>query len=140
MGARYNGYCGDLTRTLWFGPYDDRFQEIYLTILRAQIRTKAAMLAGNPAQVAAIAADTALQEAGFGEYILHAVGHGVGLNIHEAPRVRRDTTAPFLAGSVVTVEPGLYIPDWGGVRIEDVVIIADGPCETITTAAKLLTL
>ena len=96
-------------------------------------------MAGRPAQEAALASEAALQDAGYGEYILHSVGHGVGLNIHEAPWIRKGNETLLEAGSVVTVEPGLYFPDWGGVRVEDVVILADGPCETITTAAKLMT-
>lgn len=139
MGARVNGYCGDLTRTLWFGPYDDRFESVYKAVLQSQIATKDALVAGRPAQEAALASEAALQDAGYGEYILHSVGHGVGLNIHEAPWIRKGNETLLEAGSVVTVEPGLYFPDWGGVRVEDVVILADGPCETITTAAKLMT-
>ena len=138
MGGRVAGYCGDLTRTLWFGEYDQQFESIYRAVLAAQIATKAALIAGAPAEDAANAADRSLQEAGYGEYILHSVGHGVGLDIHEAPWLRKDNGTILPIGAVVTVEPGLYIPEWGGVRIEDVVIVGDGSCETITFASKVL--
>ncbi|HRA47430.1 MAG TPA: M24 family metallopeptidase, partial [Thermomicrobiales bacterium] len=140
MGGRSGGYCGDLTRTLWYGEWSDQFEAVYRAVLRAQVATKDAVFAGQMAQVAALAADTALQDAGFGEYILHSVGHGVGLDIHEAPWLRKGNETLLQTGSVVTVEPGLYIPGWGGVRVEDVVIVGDGPCETITTASKLMSI
>ena len=137
MGARIDGYCGDLTRTLWLGEPDEQFATTYNAVLKAQVDTKAVMTAGRPVSDVAIAADTSLQESGFGEYILHSVGHGVGLEIHESPSIRRDLTTSLVANSVVTVEPGVYLPGWGGVRIEDVVIITDSDPVTITTASKL---
>lgn len=136
MGARIDGYCGDLTRTLWLGETSERFRHVYQAVLKAQVDTKAVMVAGTPVADVAIAADTSLQESGFGEYILHSVGHGVGLEIHESPSIRKELTATLVANSVVTVEPGVYIPDWGGVRIEDVVIVGESQPVTITTASK----
>jgi Xaa-Pro aminopeptidase len=138
MGARIDGYCGDLTRTLWLGEPTEAFQQAYRAVLKAQEDTKAVMTAGTPVAEVATAADVSLQDSGYGEYILHSVGHGVGLEIHESPAIRKDLTTSLVAGSVVTVEPGVYLPGWGGVRIEDVVIIGDGTPETITTASKLI--
>jgi Xaa-Pro aminopeptidase len=83
------------------------------------------------------AADRALQQAGFGEYILHSVGHGVGLEIHESPAIRRDLDTVLPLHAVVAVEPGLYVPEWGGIRVEDVVVVAESECRTLTTAQKL---
>jgi Xaa-Pro aminopeptidase len=100
------------------------------------VDTKAVMIAGRGVAEVAEAADRSLQEPGFGEYILHSVGHGVGLEIHESPSIRKELTASLVRNSVVTVEPGVYIPGWGGVRIEDVVIVGDGRPQTITTASK----
>lgn len=137
MGARIEGYCGDLTRTLWLGEPDDRFISVYKAVLQAQTATKRVMRAGTPVADVANAADRSLQESGYGEYILHSVGHGVGLEIHEAPSIRKDLDARLVSGSVVTVEPGVYIPGWGGVRIEDVVVIGDVDPTTLTTASKL---
>jgi Xaa-Pro aminopeptidase len=137
MGARIQGYCGDLTRTLWLGEPDARFREMYAAILRAQETTKATMSSGTPVRDVVIAADSVLQEAGFGEYILHSVGHGLGLEIHESPTMKRDLDTTLPLNGVVTVEPGLYVPGWGGIRVEDVVVVGETGCRTLTTAPKL---
>jgi Xaa-Pro aminopeptidase len=110
---------------------------MYAAVLSAQNATKAAMTAGTPVRDVAEASDRALQQAGFGEYILHSVGHGVGLEIHESPAIRRDLDNVLPLNAVVTVEPGLYVPDWGGIRVEDVVVVGESDCRTITTAPKL---
>ena len=137
MGARIDGYCGDLTRTLWLGEPDERFRELYAAVLDAQRAAKSIMIAGTPVREVAEAADRALQQAGFGEYILHSVGHGVGLEIHESPAIRRDLDTVLPLHAVVTVEPGLYVPEWGGIRVEDVVVVGESECRTLTTAPKL---
>jgi Xaa-Pro aminopeptidase len=138
MGARIDGYCGDLTRTLWLGDPDGRFRQMYAAIVRSQVATKAVTIAGTPVRAVVIAADAILQEAGFGDYILHSVGHGVGLEIHESPTIRRELDTPLPINAVVTVEPGLYVPGWGGIRIEDVVVVGSTDCRTLTAAPKLL--
>ncbi|MDQ2682553.1 MAG: Xaa-Pro peptidase family protein [Chloroflexota bacterium] len=137
MGARIEGYCGDLTRTLWIGEPTDRFEDAYRAVLKAQIDTNAVMKDGTPVADVALAADKSLQDSGYGEYILHSVGHGLGLEIHESPSIRKDLTAVLVANSVVTVEPGVYIPGWGGVRVEDVVVVGSDLPRTLTTASKL---
>jgi Xaa-Pro aminopeptidase len=137
MGGRSDGYCGDLTRTLWLGEPDQRFRGMYQAVLAAQQATKAVMTAGIPVRDVAAAADRSLQESGFGEYILHSVGHGVGLEIHESPAIRPDLDAVLPLNAVVTVEPGVYVPDWGGIRVEDVVVVGEVDCRTLTTAPKL---
>jgi Xaa-Pro aminopeptidase len=137
MGGRVDGYCGDLTRTLWLGDPDQRFREMYQAVLAAQQATRNVMTAGTPVRDLAAAADRSLQESGFGEYILHSVGHGVGLEIHESPAIRPDLDAVLPLNAVVTVEPGVYVPDWGGIRVEDVVVVGESDNKTLTTAPKL---
>ncbi len=137
MGARIDGYCGDLTRTLWLGDPDQQFRDMYAAVLEAQRATKAVMTAGTPVRDVAASADRSLQQSGFGEYILHSVGHGVGLEIHESPAIRSDLDTFLPLNAVVTVEPGLYVPNWGGIRVEDVVVVGESGCRTLTTAPKL---
>jgi Xaa-Pro aminopeptidase len=137
MGGRVEGYCGDLTRTLWLGEPDTKFKALYRAVLKAHDATKAAIRAGRPAGEVAEVADRSLHESGAGEYILHSVGHGVGLEIHESPSLRAGESTPLPLNAVVTVEPGVYLPGWGGVRVEDVVVVAEHGCRTLTTAPKL---
>lgn len=137
MGSRIRGYCGDLTRTLWLGTPSEQFCEIYGAVLAAQQAVKDVMSAGTPVRDMEDAAIRSLQTSGLGEYILHSVGHGVGLEIHESPTIRRELDAVLPPNSVVTVEPGVYVPGWGGIRIEDVVVVGESGCRTLTTAPKL---
>jgi Xaa-Pro aminopeptidase len=138
MGAKVDGYCGDLTRTVCLGaPVDpDRFWEIYNTVLQSQQAAEAAVRPGMTGiEVDAVARDL-ITSAGFGEYFGHGLGHGVGLAVHELPRFSRLSPAPLVTGNVVTVEPGIYIPGWGGVRIEDVVLVTENGVEVLTKAPK----
>ena len=137
MGCRIGGYCGDLTRTLFTGHPDPRYVEIYCAVLDAQVATKAAIKSGASVADVARAADESLQSAGLGDYILHSVGHGLGLEIHETPSVRKELDDLLEENSVLTVEPGVYIAGWGGVRIEDVVVVKSDGCRTLTTAPKM---
>jgi Xaa-Pro aminopeptidase len=137
MGCRIDGYCGDLTRTLWLGEPSQQFRDMYQAVLDAQVATKRVMAAGTSVREVGAAADVSLQDAGYGEYILHSVGHGVGLEIHESPAIRQELDAVLPLNSVVTVEPGLYVPDWGGIRIEDVVVVGESACRTLTSASNL---
>ncbi len=138
MGARVNGYCSDLTRTVCLGqPADpDKFWSVYNAVLRAQTAAEAAMRPGMTGPEADAVARNVIVAAGYGEFFGHGLGHGVGLAVHELPRVGRlspDTLAP---GNFVTVEPGIYLPGWGGVRIEDVVLITENGAEVLTQAPK----
>jgi Xaa-Pro aminopeptidase len=138
MGARMGGYCADLTRTVCIGqPREpERFWEVYNLVLCAQQAAEAAIRPGRTGkEVDAVARDL-ISEAGYGEYFGHGLGHGVGLAIHELPRLSRLATAPLVPGNVVTVEPGIYLPGWGGVRIEDVVLVTEHGVEVLTRAAK----
>jgi Xaa-Pro aminopeptidase len=138
MGAKVNGYCGDLTRTVCLGlPADpDRFWQVYNTVLRAQQAAEAAIRPGLTGIEVDAVARGLIAEAGFGEFFGHGLGHGVGLAVHELPRFSRFSPAPVVAGHVVTVEPGIYLPDWGGVRIEDVVLVTENGVEVLTKAPK----
>jgi len=114
----------------------ERFWEVYNLVLRAQQAAEAAIRPGRTGkEVDAVARDL-ISEAGYGVYFGHGLGHGVGLAIHELPRLSRLATAPLVPGNVVTVEPGIYLPGWGGVRIEDVVLVTEHGVEVLTRAAK----
>lgn len=138
MGARLNGYCSDLTRTFCLGQPNDpeQFWEVYNTVLRAQTAAEAALRPGMTGQEGDAVARDLIAAAGYGEAFGHGLGHGVGLAVHEEPRLSRVNLAPLVAGSLVTVEPGIYLPGWGGVRIEDIVLITDVGIEVLTRAPK----
>ena len=119
IGARVSGYNGDLTRTLCAGPAGDRFQEIYNLVLSAQLAAEAAIGPGMSGKDADGVARKVIADAGYGEAFGHGLGHGVGLQIHEGPRLSTLSGDTLEPGYIVTIEPGIYIPGWGGVRIED---------------------
>ena len=136
MGATYEGYRSDLTRTFCVGPSDDRFREIYDTVLGAQAAAEEAVRPGMiGAEVDAVARDF-IACAGFGEYFGHGLGHGVGLAVHERPRVVPTSGDVQENGMVVTIEPGIYIPGWGGVRIEDIVSLENGRVKVLSQSRK----
>ncbi len=139
MGARYQGYCSDMTRTICLGEPDAKLREIYEVVLRAQLACEAGLRAGVNGQEADALARNAIDEAGFGEYYVHGTGHGVGLEIHENPRLGRlDAESVLCAGAVVTIEPGIYISGWGGVRIEDMGVITPTGLHILTQSPKEL--
>jgi Xaa-Pro aminopeptidase len=131
-GALLNGYHADLTRTVVLGQPDERFMQIYELVHAAQRRAIAGIRAGMSCkEVDALARDY-LAEAGYGEQFGHGLGHGVGLEIHEDPRLSRVNERPLPAGAVTSVEPGIYLPGWGGVRIEDLVLVGADGCEVLS--------
>lgn len=137
MGAKVRGYCADLTRTFWVGSTpDDTFRKIYDVVLRAQEEAEKGIRAGMIGKDAHALAQKVIDDAGYGPYFGHGLGHGVGLAIHEKPSAGRISEDILVPGSVVTVEPGIYISGWGGVRIEDVVLVADHGVEVLTGAPK----
>jgi Xaa-Pro aminopeptidase len=136
MGARYEGYASDLTRTICAGQADDTFKKVYNTVLEAQKAAVQAIHAGIPGKDADNAARKVIQEAGYGEAFGHALGHGVGLAEHELPRLGPGAEGPLEEGMVFTVEPGIYISGWGGVRIEDTVVMKNGKVRPLTKATK----
>jgi Xaa-Pro aminopeptidase len=140
-GALHDGYCSDCTRTFATGEaIGDEAREIYALVLRAQEQGLAAVKAGpNGREVDAVAREV-IEQAGQGEHFGHGLGHGVGMDIHEGPRLSRTAgEEPLLAGNVVSVEPGVYLPGDLGVRIEDLVVIEDEGCEILTSLPKSLT-
>jgi len=141
MGARYQGYCADMTRTICLGePAEPRMLEIYNAVLKALETCEAGIRAGITSKEADALARDVLEAAGLGEYYIHSTGHGVGLQIHEAPTLSKRAPDDMIlpAGSVVTVEPGVYIPGWTGLRIEDCVLVTENGCEVLTQSPKNL--
>ncbi|AIG64065.1 X-Pro dipeptidase [Corynebacterium atypicum] len=139
FGAYLGGYNSDMTRTLAVGEPDDFSREIYQVVLEAQRAGIAAARVGATGAEVDQASRDVIEAAGYGEYFVHSTGHGVGLEVHEAPAAARGSADVLQAGMTVTVEPGIYVPGKGGVRIEDTLIITvDGP-ETITRFPTELT-
>ncbi len=135
-GARLAGYCGDLTRSFCLGHADARFRQVYDLVLRAQETAEAGLRAGLTGVEGDALARDVIAAAGYGEAFGHSLGHGIGLAVHEAPRVSRLSAEPLAAGMVTSVEPGVYLPGWGGVRIEDVTVIEEGGNRVLTRAPK----
>ena len=127
MGALLNGYCADMTRTISVGGIDDQFPRIYDIVLAAHETAAQMVEPGMKASDAHQLAQQVINDAGYGEYFGHGLGHGVGLEIHEHPHLGATSKDELAEGMVITIEPGIYLPDWGGVRIEDMgVLEADG--------------
>jgi Xaa-Pro aminopeptidase len=125
MGARMAGYCADLSRTVILGEATERFREIYAIVRRAQARAEAGLKAGMESLAGDALAREVIVQAGYGEAFGHSLGHGVGLAIHEAPSLSpvKERNTVLQAGNLVTVEPGIYLSGWGGVRLEDMALI-----------------
>ena len=137
-GAAVGGYKSDLTRLIVTGKVTPKFAEVYRAVLEAQRAGIAALLPGASAGSVDTAARSVIEAAGFGPSFNHGLGHGFGLEIHESPFFRRDNSVILEAWMVVTIEPGIYLPGWGGVRVEDDVLITpDGP-EVLTSVPKSL--
>jgi Xaa-Pro aminopeptidase len=136
FGALVDGYHSDMTRTVMVGEPNDTQARMYEVVQEAQAAGVAAVRSGVEAKAVDDACRSIIQDAGWGEAFLHATGHGVGLDIHEPPRVARTTDAMLADGHVVTVEPGVYLAEHGGVRIEDTVLVTSEGCRTLTQAPK----
>lgn len=132
-GAKCDGYCSDISRTIVFGPPNDQFDKIYTIVRKAQAAAIAAIKPGAHGQaVDAIARET-IEQAGFGNHFGHSLGHGTGLCIHEAPRLSPHSNDTLAAGMIVTVEPGIYLPDWGGIRLENQVVVTANGADLLNT-------
>lgn len=138
FGCMYQGYCSDMTRNLIFGEPNEQQQHIYDVVLKAQEAALAQIRAGMTGREADKIARDIIASAGYGENFGHGLGHGVGLNIHEAPNLSPNSDVILQEGMVVTVEPGIYLAGWGGVRIEDMVIIKKDKCNRLTKTPKQL--
>lgn len=133
-GCVCNGYNSDITRTVALGKPSSGLKSVYHAVLRAQQAALTLFQPGMKAKKADAAARKRLRELGYGPYFTHSLGHGVGLEIHEAPRISADSDARLKPGMVITCEPGVYIPEQGGVRIEDLVLITENGHEKLSSA------
>lgn len=137
FGVVLDGYCSDMTRTVHMGRAQKGEREAYETVLDAQEAGVAAVRAGVSGEAVDAAARAVLEAAGLAEAFTHSTGHGVGLEIHEAPRLGRKQTQTLKPGMVVTIEPGVYLPGRFGIRIEDTVLVTKTGCEILTPTTKV---
>lgn len=137
-GATYDGYHSDMTRTVCVGKPTEKMEQVYNIVLDAQLKTIAAIKEGITGHDADKVARDVITAAGYGEMLGHSLGHGVGMEIHEAPTAAPSSTRVLKENMIVTVEPGIYIPGEFGVRIEDFVIVKKDGCENMTLAKKSL--
>lgn len=138
FGCIYEGYCSDMTRTVVIGKANEKQKEIYSIVLEAQLSGLAAVKSGVPCcQVDAVARGI-IERAGYGAYFGHGLGHNVGLEIHESPALSPRDESILMAGMLESVEPGIYIPGFGGVRIEDLVAVTEDGCRNLTSSPKEL--
>ncbi|MCO8245310.1 M24 family metallopeptidase [Haladaptatus sp. AB643] len=138
VGVVLEGYHSDITRTVAVGDVDAELETIYETVRRAARAAREAVAPGVPYQEIDRAARTIIEDAGYGEYFVHRAGHGLGLEGHEPPYLVEGNESTLSVGNVITVEPGIYIEDLGGVRIEDDVVLTDEGAETLTQTTREL--
>ncbi|MBA4542685.1 MULTISPECIES: Xaa-Pro peptidase family protein [Thermoactinomyces] len=138
LGVVVDGYCSDITRTVAFGPIDEKQKEIYHTVLEAETAAIAACKPGVRLGDLDLVARRVIEEAGYGQYFTHRLGHGLGIDVHEFPSIHQANDQVLQAGMVFTIEPGIYLPGSGGVRIEDDVVITEEGCQVLTHYPKEL--
>ena len=136
FGARVDGYSSDISRTICLGPADGTYKKVYGTVLAAQLAAINGIKAGVSGQQADAVAREVIIKAGYGDNFGHGLGHGLGLAIHEAPRLGPGAETVLTDGNVITIEPGIYLPGWGGVRIEDTVVMECGRIRVLSQAGK----
>ncbi len=139
IGARVEGYCADLSRTICLGARDDTFNKVYDTVLGAQLAAIAMINENMTGEEADGIAREVIEQGGYGEAFGHSLGHGVGLAPHEQPRLGPGSPDRLVNGMVFTIEPGIYLPGWGGVRIEDLAVMEGGKVKLLSEARKILT-
>ncbi len=139
LGAKKDHYCSDMTRAFWFGDaVTERYRAVWELVRQAQEESIAAIRPGVAAAEVDRIARSRIEEAGYGYAFSHALGHGVGLEIHESPSISPLSQSVLTAGMVITIEPGIYLPGWGGVRIEDLLLIREDGVELLSHAEKRL--
>lgn len=136
FGATVDGYASDCTRTVALGEAPGRLVEAYDVVLRAQLAGVEAVAPGIGCSALDAVSRDVIDAAGYGRYFGHSLGHGVGLDVHEAPAVSTRSTSTLSDGDVITIEPGIYLPDLGGIRIEDTVAVTGGGGKSLTTSSK----
>ncbi len=138
FGCVVNGYCSDMTRTVVIGEPEEKHLTIYDLVLEAQMESLKAVGPGKTgAEIDAIARNI-ISDNGYGEYFGHGLGHSLGLEVHENPRLSKTDQTVLQPGMIVTVEPGVYLPDFGGVRIEDLVLVTEDGHEVLSSTFKEL--
>lgn len=138
MGLILDGYCSDMTRNLVPGEPSQRYLELHRLVRKAQLAGMTAIRAGVKCCDADRAARSVISQAGYGSYFGHSLGHGVGLAVHEEPRLSSRSNKKLKAGMIVTVEPGIYIPGWGGIRLENMVVVREDGCENLNEDTTFL--
>jgi Xaa-Pro aminopeptidase len=137
MGARYQGYCSDLTRTVVLGKPDAQAKKVYDIVLAAQLAAIEMVRPGMTGAECDGIARKVIQEAGYADAFGHSLGHGVGLEVHESPGIGPNSQGRLEEGMTFTIEPGIYLTGWGGVRIEDVVVLESGRARVVSRAPKM---
>ncbi len=137
MGALLDGYCSDMTRTIFLGQPTRQFNTIYDIVFTAQRTAEELIEPGMTGEYAHKLAATVIEEAGYGEQFGHGLGHGIGLQVHETPRLALRSASVLQEGQIFSVEPGIYLTGWGGVRLEDLVVLENGRCRVLSNAPKI---
>ncbi len=140
MGAKVQGYCSDMTRTVFLGKPDERIKEVYQVVRVAQEAAQEAVAPGKSGREIDSVARKLIANAGYGRYFVHGLGHGIGLQVHEAPALSPRYRKHLKAGMVTTVEPGIYLPEVGGVRLENMVLVREGGNRPLNTLGWLCNL
>ncbi len=138
FGCQYRGYHSDITRTVAIGRPTSEMKKIYQIVLDAQMRAIEIAKEGVAARAVDAAARNHIRKHGYGKYFIHSLGHGLGLHVHDPLRLSAQSTSILQSGNVTTVEPGIYIPDYAGVRIEDDIVIRSNGCDVLNQSPKNL--
>lgn len=136
FGARVNGYCSDMTRTYHLGKPDDRFLAVYDIVLKAQQEAIRAIRPGVSCMEVDQVARAIIGEAGYGDKFGHNLGHSVGLEVHERPSFAPGSPLKIEPGMILSVEPGIYLEGWGGIRIEDLIVVTENGCDVLTCSER----